>query len=298
MTIAAHSPRGSTSSAIVFLMVSSILWGSSFVSIKLGLEYVDAYDFVFLRLAVASAIMVSALVLRGGMRPYVLKEGSVWMLGLLNGLAFSLQYIGLLFTTAGKTALLVNLNVVIVALLSWRVFGERIGWSKVLGVALGLVGAVIITTNGDLSTLVQGELLGDLLVFSAGLVWAFFIVLHKRILLRSERNVIELSAVVMLTTTLAVMPIAAVFGGLNLIAVPLPGWGWVGFTAIMCTVLPYALWILALKAVTATISSVVLMLEIVAALILSIIVLGEAYSAITVVGAILILASILAVAQS
>jgi drug/metabolite transporter (DMT)-like permease len=298
MTIAARFHRGGASSAIVFLVVSSILWGSSFVSIKLGLEYVDAYDFVFLRLAIASAIMVSALVVRGRMRPYILKDGSVWMLGLLNGLGFSLQYIGLLFTTAGKTALLVNLNVIIVALLSWRMFGERIGSSKLLGVTLGLIGAVMIATNGDLSTLVQGELLGDALVFSAGLVWAFFIVLHKRILSRSERNVIELSAVVMLTTTLALMPTAVVFGGLNLVAVPLPGWGWVAFTAIMCTVLPYALWILALKAVTATVSSIVLMLEIVAALVLSVTVLGESYNVATIAGAIMILASILAVAQS
>ena len=199
MTTPGRSISGTANSAIVVLVISSILWGSSFVSIKIGLEYVNPYDFAFLRLAVASAIMVSALVIRGGMRLSVLKEGSVWILGLLNGFAFSLQYLGLLYTTAGKTALLVNLNVVIVALLSWRMFGERIGSSKILGVALGVIGAAMIATNGDLSTLMQGEIIGDVLVFSAGLVWAFFIVLLKRILSQSERNVIELSAVVMLT---------------------------------------------------------------------------------------------------
>jgi drug/metabolite transporter (DMT)-like permease len=72
----------------------------------------------------------------------------------------------------------------------------------------------------------------------------------------------------------------------------------VAFTAVMCTVLPYGLWIFALKAVTATIASVVSMLEIVAAMILSMILLGEAYSAVTLVGATMILASIFAVAQS
>src|SRR5208283_4050731 len=102
-------------SALVILIISSILWGSSFVSIKIGLDYVNPYDFVFLRLAVASAIMVSALFLLGRMRLSAFKEGSVWILGLLNGVAYSLQYIGLLYTTAGKTALLVNLNVIMVA---------------------------------------------------------------------------------------------------------------------------------------------------------------------------------------
>jgi len=298
LTFSARSAGDGASSAIFLLIVSSILWGSSFVSIKLGLEYVNVYDFAFLRLAVASVIMVPALFLQGGTRPHVLKEWSVWILGLLNGLAFSLQYMGLLYTTAGRTALLVNLNVVMVALLSWRMFGERIGAGKVLGVGLGIIGAALITTEGDLSTFMQGELLGDVLVFSAGLVWALFIVLHKRILIRSERSVIELSAVVMLTTAVALLPAAAVFGGLNLVAIPVVGWGWVAFTAVMCTVLPYGLWVFALRAVTATVASVVSMLEIVAAMILSMVLLGETYSVVTIVGATMILASIFAVARS
>jgi drug/metabolite transporter (DMT)-like permease len=298
MTIPARAASGSSNSAIAILIISSILWGSSFVSIKIGLEYVNPYDFVFLRLAVASAIMVSTLFFLGRMRLSVFKEGSVWILGLLNGVAFSLQYIGLLYTTAGKTALLVNLNVIIVALLSWRMFGESIGWRKILGVALGVVGAAMIATNGDLSSLMQGEIFGDMLVFSAGIVWAFFIVLHKRILSRSERSVIELSAVVMLVTAVALLPIAAVFGGLNLVSVSLAGWSLVAFTAIVCTVLPYALWIFALKAVTATVSSIVSMVEVASALILSAILLREAYNAVAVVGAIVILVSITAVARS
>jgi drug/metabolite transporter (DMT)-like permease len=298
LTFSARLASDGASSAIVLLIVSSVLWGSSFVSSKFGLGYVNAYDFAFLRLAVASAIMMSALVLHGGIRPPILKEWSVWILGILNGLGFSLQYIGLSYTTAGRTALLVNMNVVIVALLSWRVFGEHIGVGKVLGVVLGVIGAALITTDGALSTLMQGEVLGDVIVFSAGLVWAFFIVLLKRILIRSERNVIELSSEVMLTTAVALLPAAAIFGGMKLVAIPAIGWGLVVFTAVMCTVLPYGLWIFALRALTATVASVVSMLEIVAAMILSMILLGEAYSAVTLVGATMILASIFAVAQS
>jgi drug/metabolite transporter (DMT)-like permease len=62
--------------------------------------------------------------------------------------------------------------------------------------------------------------------------------------------------------------------------------------------LPYGLWVLALKSVTATIASVVGMLEIVAAMILSSLLLKESYSMITLLGAVLIFVSILAVAES
>jgi len=287
-----------TNFAIALLVVSSILWGGSFVSVKIGLEYVNAYDFAFLRMAIASAILVSALGLRGGMKASVLKEVSFWMLGLLNGVAFALQYVGLVFTSAGKAALLVNLNIVMVALLSWRVFRERFGFSKMFGVGLGVTGGALIATSGNLSTLFQGEMFGDLLVFSAGLVWAFFIVLNKWVLTRVEADSIQVSAVVMLATAVVLLPFAVVFGGLNVGAVSGVGWAWVVFTAIVCTALPYGLWILALKAVTATMASLVAMLEIVAAMILSGILLGETYSTATVVGAAMVLASILAVVQS
>jgi drug/metabolite transporter (DMT)-like permease len=287
----------SDQSALVLLTLSSILWGGSFVSVKIGLEYINAYDFAFLRLASAALILLAVLGAQRKFESTALKEPAVWMLGLLNGVGFTFQFVGLLYTTAAKTALLVDLNVIVVALLSWRAFGESFGLRKQLGVVLGVVGAVLITTNGDLSTLAQGELQGDVLVFIAGLVWAVFIVLHKRIQVRRSRNVIEMSATVILATALALLPMALFFGGLNLRSISTQGWEWVAISAILCTVLPYALWVSALKAVTATIASVVGLLEVVSAMVLSALLLGERYTTLTLLGAVLVLGSILAVAE-
>jgi len=63
-------------------------------------------------------------------------------------------------------------------------------------------------------------------------------------------------------------------------------------------VLPYAMWIAALKSVTATVASVVGMLEIVAAMVMSWIFLGEVYNTTTLLGAILVLAALFAVTES
>ena len=290
--------QSSERSAIVLLLITNILWGSSFVSVKIGLAYVNAYSFAFLRLALASAILLTALILCGRFNLKSIREPFVWMLGLLNGLGFSLQYVGQIFTTPAKTALLVDVNVVVVAIISWRMFNETFGLRKQLAVVLSVVGAIMITTNGDFSTLSQGELLGDALVFLAGLAWALFIICNKRLLLRADRNVIELSTFVLFTTALLLLPMALLFGNLSSSAVPLEGWVWVVYTAIVCTIVPYALWIAALKQVTATISSVVGMLEIVAAMVLSGLVLGETYNTVTLLGAGLVFASILFVTES
>jgi len=280
------------------LILSSILWGSSFVSIKIGLEYLDPYNFAFLRLASAASILLAIQVARRRFRFGVLKQGSAWLLGLLNCVGFLLQYLGLLFTTAAKTALLVDLNVVIIAILSWRFFQESFGRQKQLGVLLGVLGAVMITTNGDLSSvLTTGQLFGDVLVFSSGMVWALFVVLHKRVFMKKDQDVIELSTVVMIATTLLLFPIAVILGSLPSSNIPIQGWVIVAYSAVACTVLPYAMWVAALKAVTATVAAVVGMLEIVAAMILSSIFLGEAYNTVTLVGALLVLIALFAVAS-
>lgn len=289
----------SPNAAVASLVISSILWGSSFISIKIGLEYVDAYDFAFLRLALASLILIAILLGFGQFTPSVMKERSIWLLGLLNGIAFSLQYVGMIFTTAAKSALLIDLNIIFVAVLSWRVFAEPFGLRKHLGVALGTLGAFLVTVGGEITSLIRGELLGDLLVFLAGLVWAFFTVLQKWVLLRGQRrNAIELSAVILLITALLLFPLAAVLGGLNLKSIPAQGWAIIVFIALACTVIPFALWVFALGAVTATVASVVAMLEIVVAMILSALLVGESYSTITLIGALFVLISIFVVAES
>jgi drug/metabolite transporter (DMT)-like permease len=284
-------------SAIALLVITSVLWGSSFVAIKVGLTFVDPYDFAFLRLAVTAGTLLVVLLTRGSFRSNALKEPEVWALGLLSGIGYLFQFLGLEYTTAAKSALLIDLNVIVIAILSWRIFAESFGLRKQLGVILGVVGAVLITTNGDFSSLAQGELKGDFFAFISGLIFALFLVIHKRLQMQRDRNVIEMSSVVTLATTIVLFPAALFLGGLNIRSISVEGWAWVAFTAIVCTVIPYALWISALKAVTATIASVVGLLEIVTAMVLSSVFLGESYATATLLGAILVLISILAVAE-
>ena len=80
--------REGNESAFVLLIISSALWGSAFVSVKIGLAYLNAYNFAFLRLAVAALVLLPALGLHGEFRAPALKERAVWLLGLLNGIAF------------------------------------------------------------------------------------------------------------------------------------------------------------------------------------------------------------------
>ena len=103
-------------------------------------------------------------------------------LGLSNGVAYLLQYLGMNYTSAAKASLFVNLTAIWVALLSTFLINERINKRKMVAVIFGIIGVVFVTTNLNLSQLIIGELFGDLLVILAGIVWAFFIIYNKKLM--------------------------------------------------------------------------------------------------------------------
>src|SRR5438445_8439396 len=105
----------------------------------------------------------------------VFREPIVWALGLVNAIGFDLQNEGIVLTTASKTALLVNVNVVFIAILMVLFFREAVTGSKVAGILVGVFGVVVLATKLNPSSLAGGQFAGDLLVFVAGLVWAFYV---------------------------------------------------------------------------------------------------------------------------
>ena len=143
---------------------------------------------------------VAFLVIRGRLDLSVFRNPYVWLLGALNAIAFGLQHLGQVYTTASKTALLVDVNVVFIALLMVAVFRERMTAPKVLAVFLGVAGVAVLTTRLDPSFVTQGELRGDLLVFLAGVVWSVYVVNTKEMLDRGG-DYLALSVGVLVTTS-------------------------------------------------------------------------------------------------
>ena len=195
------------------IALSGVLWGTSFVAMKVGLGYVDPYSFAFLRLVTASVFSAALLFVRERPKLNVLRDRRIWVLGILNAGGFILQYVGISYTTANRTALITNSNVAFTAFLSWSLYHEPMGFGNLLALPLSVLGLFLLVTGGDLSTLSGGQVMGDLLVLLAGLVWSFFLVLNKDIVSRRSTNVSQMVAWVMLVTTIGIAPVAFLFGG-------------------------------------------------------------------------------------
>jgi drug/metabolite transporter (DMT)-like permease len=286
----------SKSYAISATVLASLIWGTSFPVIKIGLSYVDSYSFAFFRLLIASTAVLAVAIPLKRFKPALFKNKIIWFLGISNALGFVLQYVGMNYTTASKTVLLVDSDVVIVAILSWLVFKEKFSNKMKAAVGMGFVGAALLASGGSLSELAGGELLGDILVFLAGVAWAFFMVWNKSLLTKGVDAVATI-ACVMPVTAVFLFPSMLVLGTTTISTMPVLGWGAVVFTGVFCSATAYFLWMLGLKAMTVTTSAIILLLEVLFALILSFTFLGETFTIIGIIGAFLILVSILLVSK-
>jgi drug/metabolite transporter (DMT)-like permease len=279
--------------AVLLTALAGSLWGTSFPAIKIGLQYMDAYTFVFLRFLVASLAMLFVLLITKNFGFNFSKKRLLLFLGVINGVAYLMQYAGMVYATASESSLFVNLSAVWVALLTPIALKERLSSKKVVGVTVSLLGVLMMTTNLNFIELGTGEVMGDLLVIGAGILWAIFIVYNKP-LVGKGTNLIQSMTWLLLFTMLPLLPTAP-FSAAKYASLPWDAWAAILYTAILCWVVPYYLWLKGLKNISPVTSAVVLLTEIIAAVTISTIALGEVFTVVSGVGAVFIIIAILLV---
>jgi drug/metabolite transporter (DMT)-like permease len=279
--------------ALVLTIIAGILWGTSFPVIKIGLKYIDAFMFVFLRFLIAALVMLSIMWFKKNGNFKFERKGLILFLGVTNGVAYLLEYVGMTLTTASKSSLFINLSAMWVALLSPLILKERLGRKKMVGVLAGLLGVFLMTTNLNFSELSQGALIGDLLVLFAGIVWSFFIVYNKRLATNSN-NLIQPAAWILCITLLPLLPFIFLSAN-SLFSLPVEAWLTILYTAIACWVIPYYLWLQALRDISPVTSTIVLLEEIIITVAIASIFLNEFFALVSGIGAFFIIIAIILV---
>jgi len=275
-----------------FLILSSFIWGTSFVASKIGVEEMDPFFFALLRFLVAAPVLMLIAYLFSEFDLSIFKDKWIWIIGVLNAVGLILQNAGLAETSATNVVLLVDINVVFVAVLAAVLLKEAITKFTIIGLVVGLLGVFVVSTGGDLGRLTDGSLNGNLLALSAGLVWAFYIVYQKRSLTKHP-DVLMMTSSVIVTTLVASVPISLLLAqsyevSTNALMAVL-------YVALVCTGGAFLLYIAGLRGKGATDSSIILLLEIVFAMIFAYLILDEVPDLLTAIGAGLIVSAIILV---
>src|SRR5438128_7058684 len=268
------------------VLLASVLWGTSFPGSKLTVGTVDPLFLSFARMALGALLGLTVLVAIRRLDLRVFREPLVWVLGAINAVGFELQNEGILLTTASKTAPLLNVNVVIIPVLMVLFFREAMTRLKITGILIGTFGVVVVATKFDLASLAGGQFAGDVLVFVAGVVWAFYVVGAKRMVDRGGDYAALTAGILATTALLAAVP-------LFLVGWPLPtnGRGWLGIAclALVPTFTPLLLNVASMRTISPTVSGLLILLEVVVAAVLSFLFLRDPFDAFTLARGALIL---------
>jgi drug/metabolite transporter (DMT)-like permease len=223
------------------LALLALIWGGSFLSIRIALEEVGVLTVVAFRVGLAAAVLWAFVLLRGLPVP----RGWGWVLsclflGLFNNiLPFCLIVWGQTHIPSGLAGILNASNVIFSVGLAALIFrDERLTARKTVGIALGVAG-VAMTIGPDVLTHLDLSSLGQLAILGASLSYAISSI-YSRHRLRAVRP--EVVAAGMLSvSSLVMIPAALWVEGTPSFAYALQTWGALGYISVISTAFAYIL---------------------------------------------------------
>lgn len=159
--------------AIFLLILTTILWGTSFIITKNITEDVPIFLYLGFRFLIAFFGFIPFF-------PHLKNLNKrVFLMGLVTGLLYFFgivfQTYGLQSTTAGKTGFITGLSTIIVPFLTWMLYKKRLHLRIWFAVILSVIGMALLLLEGA-----SGLIIGDLLVLVCAFFFAFYIVLNDK----------------------------------------------------------------------------------------------------------------------
>ena len=241
----------SRGAAVLCLVGATAFWAGNYVIGEAVVDTVDPLSLTLLRWAIAvlPLLALAQWIERPDWRAALRRWPLLLVLSLLGMAAFPLGlYEALRHTTAVNASLITAVNPALITLVAVLVLREVLGWRGWTGIAVSLVGVLIVILAGSAVALAGVELnVGDLLVLLAVAAWTAYTILGRRL---HGIPPITATAIQSGMTVLALMPIAAA-NGITVPADTSSVWALV-FIGIFPSVGSYLLWNLALRSVPAS----------------------------------------------
>ncbi|MBQ3141315.1 MAG: DMT family transporter [Clostridia bacterium] len=220
---------------VLFCLLITAAWGSSFIMMKLVADEVSAMAFLTLRFSIASVIM--ALIFHKKLRQFTKKTViQSLILGALVCGSMSLQVVGLRDTSASNSGFITSLSVLIVPILSTYMLRKKPTASNWIGIATALVGLGFIT---GIFTDFTALNVGDLLTLGCALIVAVHMIVVDRFTETGDALLLgigQIFGVFAVSLLLWLMQEPRTFASVNYT----PGLVWsVVLTAVICTCFAY-----------------------------------------------------------
>lgn len=271
------------------LLLVAIIWGSAFVAQRVAGQLGSVYLFNAMRYLLA-ALIVLPLAMRGRRiaNPLhaITREQYQWMAiaGFFLFAGSALQQVGLVHTTAGNAGFITSLYVVLVPVVLFLIWREKIHWISLIAVVLAGAGTFLLSTGGSFQ--IRG---GDVLEVMGALFWTLHVVVLGKFAAKFE----SLSFSVGQLVVCGVLNLAIGIFTERFIPLNLPFVLSIAYTAFFSLGLCYTLQIWAQKHTPPADAALMLSLESVFSVISGWLLLNEKLVAVQLVGCVFIFAAVL-----
>ena len=259
------------------LLFLSLLWGGSFLFVGVAVSELPTLTIVFTRVGLAAAALWLVIFATGRSLP---KDPKVWLAFLIMGLLNNVLPFGLIVwgqqTIASGLASILTASTPFFAVLVAGVFlhDERITGRKMIGVAVGFVG-VVVMIGADVLSGFESSLLAQLAILGSALSYGFASVFGRRFKVLGVDPVVTAAGQVT-ASTLVLLPMTLMVDAP--LSLPMPSWAVVASMvalALLSTSLAYILYFQILQRAGATNLLLVTFLVPISAILLGALILGE-----------------------
>ena len=163
-------PRSHSNLGTLLLLITTILWGTTFVITNQVTQIVPPMFYMGVRYLVGVVMFLPFI---GRLRKLTKKHWKHAIIaGMLCWASFALQTYGIMLTTATKSAFITGLNVIMVPIFVALIFHRKVGNKIWVATFLALLGVFVMSFSG-----LEGSFeWGDLLVLICDVFYAFYII--------------------------------------------------------------------------------------------------------------------------
>ena len=165
---------------VILLLITAIIWGSSFVAQSIGMQSIDAFTFTGIRTTLGMLFLLPfTLIINKGFdfKKETLKKGLI--LGVVFSIAQNFQQFAFYYSTSGKIAFITAFYMFFVPLISVIFLRKKIALLTWLSIFIGLIGLFLLCINPEDLTSIN---LGDVLALICAIFYAIQIMLIDKFL--------------------------------------------------------------------------------------------------------------------
>ncbi|WP_322488116.1 DMT family transporter [Chloroflexus sp.] len=284
---------------VAMVVIAALTWGT--IGVAIGWLYrvadTNSLSIGFLRLLLSAPVLLITARLLAGPQAFRIQPRHRWTLALIGGAfaGYQVAYFAAIPYLGVAAAVLINIcsAPIFTALLARALLGERLRASTWLAVGGAVLGAGLLVGGAPQVQSTADLLIGAALALTAGFSYSL-VVLGARLIAANYHPVVPV-ALSFALGALLLLPAALTTG----LAIDYPPLGWLVliYLSIVPTALAYALYVRGMRSVRATTAATITLLEPLGSALLAILLLGERFTTTGMVGAALLIASIVVIAR-